>query len=77
VAGLGLICDEPTTRLGKLLLHLQSGESAEDALDIGRRKCLNAETTIIESDAHRADRHFRFLMKRQRWRLVKRNQVPD
>jgi len=35
--------DKPTARLGKSLFHLQSGESAEDALDIGCRKCLNTE----------------------------------
>src|SRR6266478_7994327 len=68
---------EPTARLGKSLLHPQSGKSAEDALDIGCRKGLNAEAAVVESDAHRADRHFRLLVKRQRWRRVKGNQVPD
>jgi hypothetical protein len=62
VARLRLRCDKPTARLGKSLLHPQSGESAKDALDIGRRKYLNAETTVVESDAHRGDRRFRFLM---------------
>ena len=77
MAILRLRSDEPTARLGKLLLHPQSGEGTEDALDVGWRECLNAEAAEIESDAHRADRHLRFLVKRQRWRRVKRNQVPD
>src|SRR5713101_8594887 len=77
VAQFRLRLNEPTARLGKSLLHPQSGESTEDALDIGWRECLNAEAAEVESDAHRADRHFRLLVKRQRWRRVKRNQVPD
>src|SRR5215468_9284439 len=77
VAGFRLRRDEPTARLGKLLFHLQSGETAQDEVDIGGRKCLNAEAAVVESDAHRADGHFRFLVKRQRWRRVERDQVPD
>jgi len=65
VARLQLRLDEPTARLGKSLLHPQTGESAEDALDIGCRKYLNAEAAVVESNAHRADRHFRLLVKRQ------------
>src|SRR6266478_5078082 len=68
---------ELTARLGKSLLHPQSGESAEDALDIGCWKCLNAEAAVVESDAHRADSDFRLLVKCQRWRRVEGNQVPN
>ena len=68
MARLRLLRDEPTARIGKSLLHAQSRESAEDALYIGGRKCLDAEAAVIESDAHRADRRFWLLVKRQRWR---------
>src|SRR5215469_8216138 len=77
IARLRLPRDEPTARIGKLSLHTQPGERDQDALDIRCRKCLNAEATVVEPDAHRTDRHFRLLVKRERWRRVKRNQVPD
>src|SRR5215470_10589734 len=77
VACLRLRRDEPTARLGKFSLHTQPGERAQDALDIRCRKCLNAETTVVESDAHCGDGHFRFLVKRERWRRVKCDQVPN
>ncbi len=69
--------DEVTGRLRKSLLHPQSREGAEDSFDIACRKCLNPEAAVVESDAHRAHRHLRLLVKRQRWRRVERNQVPD
>jgi hypothetical protein len=55
VAHLWLRRDELAARLDKSLLHPQSGESIEYVLDIGCWQQLDAKTTVIESDAHRAE----------------------
>src|SRR5262249_16921296 len=77
VTGLRLRLHQPAACVGKLLLHLQTRESAEDALEIARRQRLNAETTVVETDPHRAYRDLRLLVQRERWRRVERDQVPD
>src|SRR5262249_20926430 len=69
--------NEPTARVGESLLHLQPWKSAEDAFEITRRKRLNAETTVVETDPHCAHRHFGFFVEGERRRRVERDQVPD
>src|SRR5262245_14681381 len=77
MARLRFFGDEATARIGKSLLHLQAWEGAKDAFEIARRKRLNAETPVVETDPHRAHSHLRLLVERERWRRIERDQIPD